>query len=461
MIINDLRSELAWHESHRWVARPLSDITQIVVHHTAITPPTYTSIRNHIHALNSGHIRANEWPRIGYHYVIGQKGVVWHCNDLTHITYHSGNARVNASSVGVCLLGDYSSGLPPTEQLLALRELVAQIGKPAVGHKNIVPTQCPGSWWEEHRAWVNGQQPITDNAPHSKLAPHFQIGLPPWAERFFNDSGCRWAKLMDPGDSPPLPHLTQVSWVIRKYEDGPTCRAEVMGGAAGAESQIRRITPWLKARPWLSQPRYMLEHHNEPTNEGTLRTAQGRRATSAYGVRFTQLLKNEFGIRSVGGNLGVGHPEPNHAVEVCADPMKAARAYEGAYSFHEYNWPDVGVALETDPTDGKVWGWHMLRFRRTLKALRAAGVSDFPPLHLTEIGLDHLLYGIREGWQAIDNNPEWYVYDQLARYDSWLQENPLVKEAYIFTATPQADWFTYGIDEAAADVLARYIHSTI
>ena len=52
----------------------------------------------------------------------------------------------------------------------------------------------------------------------SKLTLHFQIGLPPWARRFFEVSGARWGLLMDPGDAPPLPELPHVNWIIRFYE---------------------------------------------------------------------------------------------------------------------------------------------------------------------------------------------------------------------------------------------------
>jgi len=133
----------------------------------------------------------------------------------------------------------------------------------------------------------------------SLLTCHFQMGLPPWARRFFETSGARWAKLMDPGESPPLPDL-DVTWILRFYEDEATARAEVMKGRAGALERYRRIKPLLDARPWLSGQRYYVESMNEPSNAGILRTRVGREALDRHEAEFAKIMWEKAGIQVCG-----------------------------------------------------------------------------------------------------------------------------------------------------------------
>lgn len=151
--VNELRGALPWHASKRWAPRDTGAIRRIVVHHTATEPGVNQTVRQHIEAINRGHI-GKGWPRIGYHLLIGAKGVFWPVNDPQHITYHASGA--NSDSLGVCLIGDFSTGAPTPEQREALRWLVQNLGLPAVGHREVGSTTCPGPWWEAWKEWVNG-----------------------------------------------------------------------------------------------------------------------------------------------------------------------------------------------------------------------------------------------------------------------------------------------------------------
>lgn len=286
----------------------------------------------------------------------------------------------------------------------------------------------------------------------SKLTLHFQLGLPGWALRFLRESGVRWAKLMDPGDAPPFAaELPDLNWVIRFNEPENVAKAEVLNKQAGAHERLKRLEPELKKRPWLAEPRFLLEHMNEPSNAGLCATPHARNCLGLFTGEYTRILYDEYGIRSCAFNFGVGHPEPGHVGPYFTPSMKSIASREGAWAMHEYGYPTV-----LSYTDGKVDDWYTLRHRRILDALSSIGYTDPAPLHLTEAGIDRLLVGVVGGWKEVDNDPVKYV-AQLAAYDGELQKREAVTAAYIFTASPEQTWWSYGIDEADAEVLARYI----
>lgn len=289
----------------------------------------------------------------------------------------------------------------------------------------------------------------------SLLTLHFQIGLPPWAKKFIADSGVSWVKLMDPGDAEPYAtEFQNLSWIIRFWEDEATAKTEVLKRKQGAYERLLRIGPQLRARPWLSQPRFYLEHMNEPSNAGLLKSSHGRISLDTFTAEFTRILFEQYGIRSCGYCLGVGHPEPQHVGELFKCGLPALKKHEGIWALHEYNYPTV----LTYDAEGKLTTHYTLRHRRIIQALHAIGMpgKDLPKLHITEAGIDRLLTGVVGGWKQLNNDPRVYV-DQLSHYDQEAQQTPLVQAIYVYTATPEQTWWSYGIEEADAEVLAHYI----
>jgi N-acetylmuramoyl-L-alanine amidase len=153
--MEDLRAWLPWHIINRFPKRDLTDINVLVVHHSAVALPIGGKVREHIRSINAYHISHHGWPRIAYHYAIGPAGVVWWLNDHESICYHAGNWNVNTRSIGVCLLGDYRWDPPPQPALDRLRALRRHLRLPAIAHKEIVSTICPGQWWSARREWLN------------------------------------------------------------------------------------------------------------------------------------------------------------------------------------------------------------------------------------------------------------------------------------------------------------------
>jgi len=279
----------------------------------------------------------------------------------------------------------------------------------------------------------------------SLLTCHFQMGLPPWARRFFETSGAGWAKLMDPGEAPPLPDL-DVNWILRFYEDEATARTEVMKGKAGALERYGRIKPLLDARPWLSGQRYYVESMNEPSNAGILRTRDGREALDAHEAEFAKIMWERRGIRVVIMCLGVGHPEPEHLEQLFSESMPAAKRYHGLWSAHGYGYPGVMDAFK----------WHAGRAVMVMDGLDALGI-EYPPLAMTEAGIDKLLVGERGGWKTVNNDPRWYVHTQLAPLDDAMIADGRTVCITVFTASAQQKWKTYEVDEPCADVMAAYV----
>ncbi len=121
MIIKDISSSLKWKPGFprkgktRWRTRAHKSITTIAIHHAISPLDTAPEVFNNYHISHHG------WPRIGYHYVIQGDGTVWKTNNLTDITYHVGNS--NNFCIGICLCGNFDTGVPTSKQLDALIDL--------------------------------------------------------------------------------------------------------------------------------------------------------------------------------------------------------------------------------------------------------------------------------------------------------------------------------------------------
>ena len=137
MQIIDVRNQLVTGKG-RYKTRPLSQIKQIVIHHSA----TKTGSAE---AYARWHVQKHDWPGIGYHYVVEQDGTAKKTNSLSSISYHCG--RSNRISVGICFTGEYNVFQLPFQMLDAGAELCAEIIKalPRLALNNIIRHQdCPG-----------------------------------------------------------------------------------------------------------------------------------------------------------------------------------------------------------------------------------------------------------------------------------------------------------------------------
>ncbi|MFQ5460409.1 MAG: N-acetylmuramoyl-L-alanine amidase, partial [Anaerolineae bacterium] len=127
----------------RYPRRPLAAVRYLVIHHTGAGPAVGAA------DVAAEHVEVNGWPGIGYHYVIDRSGAVAKTQDLVVEAYHA--RQFNRAAVGIALAGDFASDVPAPAQLDAaatlLANLLRDLGLPTEalrGHRELVPTHCPG-----------------------------------------------------------------------------------------------------------------------------------------------------------------------------------------------------------------------------------------------------------------------------------------------------------------------------
>ncbi len=94
----DVRHTLKTHTVKKYSYRSLDEIKYLAIHHSLTKTGSAESFARY-------HVNHNNWPGIGYHFVIEQNGIVKWCHDLTVKSYHVGNS--NRIAVGICLTGDF------------------------------------------------------------------------------------------------------------------------------------------------------------------------------------------------------------------------------------------------------------------------------------------------------------------------------------------------------------------
>lgn len=146
--LKDLRPSLPVHPSRRYDRRQLSQIREIIVHHTA-GPDTQTPeaiARYHVQPGN--HICADGCPGIGYHFLIDSRGTAYQVNDLENVSYHvSGH---NTTGIGISLIGTFDDAAPAQAQYQTLIRLIRWINRKLGryleihGHREFSNKSCPG-----------------------------------------------------------------------------------------------------------------------------------------------------------------------------------------------------------------------------------------------------------------------------------------------------------------------------
>ncbi|KAJ2942784.1 hypothetical protein O0L34_g14971 [Tuta absoluta] len=142
-----------------WDAKPPTEITKlqtpvpnVVIHHSYI-PRACFSRDNCCTAMRSMqhmHQDVNGWADIGYNFAVGSDGLVYEGRGWNHLGAHS--KGFNSQSIGICLIGDWTSELPPEVQMQAAKDLISEglrLGwispkYSLVGHRQVRDTECPG-----------------------------------------------------------------------------------------------------------------------------------------------------------------------------------------------------------------------------------------------------------------------------------------------------------------------------
>ncbi len=176
--------ELAKHATDHYPTRTLSQISGIVVHHSAV-PASVGAAR-----IAKYQVEKQGWPGVGFHYFIYDDGRIEQTQPLEVISKHAGDA--NPTSVGICLAGNFTDEPPTEAQLLSTSQLAAwllqDLDLPIEAihpHKDYVVTACPGDQWESGVKWgerlqrqvqdaLAGAGPVT-TTPAGKPLGHYVL----------------------------------------------------------------------------------------------------------------------------------------------------------------------------------------------------------------------------------------------------------------------------------------------
>ena len=128
------------HKTKRYTKRALSRVEYIVVHHSGTTSGSPKAFARY-------QINHNDWPGIGYHFVIDTDGSIYVTNPIDVLSYHV--LRNNTKCIGICMVGNFNKTRPSVLQLNKMDELIGSIQMimPDLyvkGHRDFKDTSCPG-----------------------------------------------------------------------------------------------------------------------------------------------------------------------------------------------------------------------------------------------------------------------------------------------------------------------------
>ncbi len=153
-----------------------------VIHHTAGSNSyTKSDSASIVRATQAYHVQGRGWCDIGYNFLVDKYGQIFEGRkggiDRPVRAAHSGNGAVNQETMGVSLMGTFSSTEPSSAMKAATADLVAwrfsKYGLKATGtyslggktlnriagHRNVVSTECPGA---KAYAWLSASGGLRD-----------------------------------------------------------------------------------------------------------------------------------------------------------------------------------------------------------------------------------------------------------------------------------------------------------
>ncbi|XP_037949218.1 peptidoglycan-recognition protein LB-like isoform X2 [Teleopsis dalmanni] len=143
-----------------WGARPSKLVEHfngpapfVIIHHSYIPSACYTTADciQAMRSIQDFHQLERGWNDIGYSFLIGGDGMIYTGRGFNVIGAHA--PKYNDKSVGICLIGDWRTDLPPPQMLRAARELISfGVAKGYIhpefkllGHRQVRDTECPGN----------------------------------------------------------------------------------------------------------------------------------------------------------------------------------------------------------------------------------------------------------------------------------------------------------------------------
>ncbi|MHB0874577.1 MAG: SpoIID/LytB domain-containing protein [Anaerolineae bacterium] len=279
----------------------------------------------------------------------------------------------------------------------------------------------------------------------SKTTLHCQR-IPGWAPAALAAMGAGWVKLVNPpAGADPFPALRKD---VRIWTDDWD-RACIARGAAGADEYMARmLTLWAPFRGWAG---VAFELPNEPECNSN----EGLAALNAFTRRCCEIGDRER-LRLVILNLPEGNPGDNGTGDVAVTRWKVQQLAGGVgaavagghlVGLHGYWRPGV---------EGPTGRYHALRCVDMVTWWAAAGVDvGRLRLALTEWGVDGGIAGMPavHGWRDLMTQAEYVA--QCVEGERALRGLPWLEFAALFTAGPEAPWWTYEQDEGTVGLIAE------
>ncbi|XP_026319366.1 peptidoglycan-recognition protein SC2-like [Hyposmocoma kahamanoa] len=138
-------------------------VPEVIIHHTVTGAcTTQDSCASQMRSMQNQHMNSNGWADIGYNFCVGGNGQVFEGRGWTTQGAHA--PAVNNRSIGICLIGTFTSVNPPAAQLSATQNLISmgmsngriQRAHWLRGHRQVTATACPGdALFNTIRSWPN------------------------------------------------------------------------------------------------------------------------------------------------------------------------------------------------------------------------------------------------------------------------------------------------------------------
>ncbi|CAF1259826.1 unnamed protein product [Adineta steineri] len=136
-------------------------VSYVVIHHTTGgTCTTKDSCISKMKGFQNYHMDSNGWADIGYNFLVGEDGNVYEGRGWSLVGAHC--IGYNSKSIGISVIGDYTSPKPNTAALNAVKALIqCGISKGIIqsnyilrGHRDLDSTSCPGNtFYAEIKTW--------------------------------------------------------------------------------------------------------------------------------------------------------------------------------------------------------------------------------------------------------------------------------------------------------------------
>ncbi len=104
-------------------------INNIVIHHSAVYQPDINKLISSMNRTHKDRIwqpADKNWSHVAYHYTIWVDWKIVNTRDLWSIWWHT-NSKVNWSSIGICLSGNFDVNVPTNSQYNSLNEVIADL----------------------------------------------------------------------------------------------------------------------------------------------------------------------------------------------------------------------------------------------------------------------------------------------------------------------------------------------